>query len=185
MKKILLTVLLALSFSQAGEIFKEYSFNQEKSTISELKEIDRPFLFKDMSNLKAYEDKDKATLLFEQDKLKYVLAFFRDFDLKEKIEITLKDEFRLKKIIYRNKQGEKKVNNVGELLEEIKKEKEKANIFDTLVVSDLLFVKEKNIIMMNYTSTIDRKGSDCGTCDEVKGTIVTENSFLNMIFTEK
>lgn len=192
MKRILLIIMLTFSFTQAGEIFKDYLFNQEKTDIDkfrDLKKVDIPIFFKGIKNITAYEDKENAVLIFEKtektEKLKYVQAIFFNFNLKEKIEATLKMGFNLEKIMYLDKDGEKKVKNVGEVLSNIKEARDRSNLFDTIINVNLGFKKGNAYILMMYNSSISRDIPNCKTCEELEGIRFKEITYLTVLFTEK
>jgi len=188
-KKIILMTIVLISTINAGEIFRNYSYDQDKASIRNLEKIEKPILFKNQESMTAYQDNEDFTLIFQKtergERLRFVQVLMIKFDLKEEIERTLKSGFRLKKIVLTNKYGKQNVQNVGDLIRKINIEKDKATIFNTVINANLLFQQEKAIMIMDYNTAINRTGSGCKTCDELKGTNLEEKAFLTLLFTEK
>ena len=184
MKKIMIIVMMMVSFIQADVLIESYEYGQEKSTIKDIVKIEKPNFLYDMKNIETYEDKKGTVLAFTNNKLKYVIIGTNKFDLKEKIEVLIQNEIRLKKILFMTDKENITVENVGSLLEEIKKIKEKATILDSMAQANLLFQKDKTSVVMTYILEIERKGSGCNTCDELKGTNIVEKEYLRLLFTE-
>jgi len=183
MRKIILSMLLIFTFSNAGKIYLGYEFNMDKKDIPNLiqikDEIDFPEPFK------VYKDENGQIFIFKNNKLKAVKIIITKINLKKNIEENIKNGFRLKKILVRNKYGQKKVNNVKELLEFVDKAKEEAELFDSFIVANLAFENDKNSILMTYKLYMKRNVSKCIQCDFVKGKEARDYELLSYLFTQK
>lgn len=183
MKKILFLLLAGLTFANAGKIFLDYEFNMpfdkmENLTEDKLKSFPAPF--------KVYKDEYNQHFIFLDDKLKVVYIAYKDFDLKNEIEKTIQNGFTLQSIDYENKQGKKEIKNVGELIQEIEKEKINAKIFNSIMKGRLVFLgKNKEKIVFDFLEGVDIVVPDCTACKEVDGITREEINILNIYFTER
>jgi len=187
MKKIILGLLVASSFINAGKIFLEYTFDMSRSEINKINQLTE--IVDDRlapKPLKLYKDEYNQNFIFLKDKLKIVHINIEKIDFKKSIEDTLKSGFRLKKILAKTKYGEANVKNVGELLKLVDKITIESIVFDSFINTELQFENgEGQAIIMTYKKYVKRENSDCIKCDEINGKISKEYETLEYYFTEK
>jgi hypothetical protein len=164
----LAAALFLASPLSATKIFLDYEADQDIGSIPDLKPVKDQKIFP--RQIKVYEDENHQFFAFLNGKMKTVFVMYNHYDIKEEIEKILKNGFRLKQIIYKSRStGQIKPKNVKELLQLVKKERDR-DIVDAWFDATLTFENLEGVrVVMNVREAYERRMKKCVSCTYLDG----------------